>query len=204
MTHLFRHPSVRCIPLILLLSSCTSIELTSIVDTQFLLTGRELPFERILLVYDTGDLARKQSVEYSFGEYLREHSAAEVYHDIDLFSPLRIMTEKEKEWALRDNAIQGVLYIAGGGSGRALRDWLLPEAKDIEKETQAWRTSVIRLFLPSTGQVIWAGSVQGIEGTIDPSSLTTRFYSAVTAELLRRSVLERPAAANPGLRGFNR
>lgn len=205
MKYFYQHPSVRCIPLILfLLSSCSSVDLTTIVDTQFLLTGRELPFERVLLVFDSGDLALKQKVEYSFGKYIKEHTDAEVFYDIDMYSPLKIMSEKEKEWALRDNQIQGVLFLAGRGSGRTLRDWLLPEAKDIETETQAWRTSVIHLFLPATGDVVWAGSVQGVEGVITEPLLKKSFYGAVTGDLLRRGILEQPAAVNPGLRGFNR
>lgn len=200
-----RHPSVRCIPLILLLlSACSSIDLTTIADTQFLLTGRELPFENVLIVYDIGDLALKQEVEYAFGKYIEEHTDTEVFYDIDMYSPLKIMSEKEKEWALRDNQIQGVLFIAGKGSGRPLRDWLLPEAEDIQTQTQAWRTSVIRLFLPATGDVVWAGSVQGVEGMLTGSLLKKSFYSAVTGDLLRRGILQPPAAVNPGLRGFNR
>jgi hypothetical protein len=96
------------------------------------------------------------------------------------------------------------LYISGGGGGRPLRDWLLPEAADIDTDTQAWKSSAVKLFLPSTGQVVWAGSIAGTDAIVSEDLLSSRFFNAVTSDLIRRGILDIPRVANPGLRGFNR
>lgn len=186
------------------ISGCASVELSSILDTQFLLTTRDLPFNSVLVVYDTKDLARKQEFEQAVTDYLREHTAAQVHADIDLYSPLKQLEDKEKIWALRDNSIQAVLYLPGGGSGRPLRDWLLPEAPEIDTETPAWKSSTAKLFLPATAQVVWAGSVMGHEGYVGEELRSRAFYSAIVADLVGHGILEIPRVENPGLRGFNR
>ncbi|MFZ1731827.1 MAG: hypothetical protein WBQ23_02465 [Bacteroidota bacterium] len=186
------------------MAGCTSVELTSVVDSQFLLGSRLLPLNSVLIVYDSRDLALKQEFESGFKDYLQGNSSAEVYLDIDLYSPLKKLEEKEKEWALRDNKIDGVIYFSSGGSGRSLREWLLPEAKDIETETQAWKSSAVKVFLPSTGQVVWAGNITGSDAFVGEALLSRSFFSAVSGDLVRRGILDIPRIANPGLRGFNR
>lgn len=187
-----------------LLSGCASVELSSITDTQFLLTTRDLPFNSVLVVYDSKDLARKQEFEHALAEYLRGHTAAQVHADIDLYSPLKQLEDKEKTWALRDNSIQAVLYMHGGGSGRPLRDWLLPEAPDLDTETPAWKSSVVKLFLPATAQVVWAGNVAGHEAMVDEKLFGRAFSSAIVADLVGHGMLEMPRIDNPAMRGFNR
>ncbi|MDX9757906.1 MAG: hypothetical protein RBU27_01995 [Bacteroidota bacterium] len=187
-----------------LLSGCASVELSSILDTQFLLTTRDLPFNSVLVVYDSKDLARKQEFEHAFAAYLREHTDAQIHADIDLYSPLKRLEEKEKTWALRDNSIQAVLYMHGGGGGRSLRDWLLPEAPDLDTETPAWKSSAVKLFLPATAQVVWAGSVMGHEGYVGEELRSRAFFSAVVADLVGHGMLDMPRVDNPALRGFNR
>ena len=188
----------------MLLAGCSPVELTSVIDTQFLLTSRDIPINSLLVVYDSKDLALKQQFEEGFAEYLRENSAAQVFADIDLYSPLKKMEDREKTWAIRDNSISAVLYVYGGGSGRSLRDWLLPEAADIDTETQAWKSSAARLFLPATGQVVWAGNVTGQIAYVGEDLFGSGFYSAVTADLIKRGILEVPRVQNPAMRGFNR
>jgi hypothetical protein len=190
--------------LFLAITACSSVELTSVVDTQFLLGSRLFPLNSILVVYDSRDLALKQEFETSFSAYLTDNAAVKVYSDIELYSPLKKVEEKEKEWALRDNSINGVIYISGGGSGRSLRDWLLPEAAEIDTDTQAWKSSAVKLFLPSTGQVVWAGNVAGNDAYVGEGLLSRGFFSAVNSDLVRRGILDIPRSANPGLRGFNR
>ncbi len=190
--------------LLLTLAGCSSVNLTSVVDTQFLLGSRLLPLQGLLVVYDSRDLTLKQDFETSFAEYIRENTSAIAHTDIELYSPLKNLDEKEKIWALKDSYIDGVLYIYGGGSGRPLRDWLLPEAKDIDKETQAWKSSAVKLFLPSTGVVVWAGNVEGNDAFVGEELNSGGFFSAVVADLVRRGILEVPRSENPGLRGFNR
>ena len=187
-----------------LLTACSSVELTSVVDTQFLLGNRVLPLSNILIVYDSRNLPEKDEFEAAFSAYLRESGTVLVYRDIDLYSPLKKMTDKEKLWALKDEGIDGVLYLNGGGSGRALREWLYPEAKDIETSTPAWTSGTVKLFLPATGQVIWVGSVADY-GSVVHSDLNSRgFFSAVSSDLLRRGIIEEAIDHSPGLRGFNR
>lgn len=186
------------------LSSCSTVELTSVVDTQFLLTTRDIPLNSLLVVYDTKDLALKQQFEAEFAEYLRKNTSAQVYQDIELYSPLKNMSEQEKVWAIRDNSIAAVLYVSGGGSGRPLRDWLLPESPDIDTQTQAWKSSAARLFLPATGQVVWAGNIEGGINYIGEDMFTGGFYSAITSDLVRRGILDVPRVENPAMRGFNR
>jgi hypothetical protein len=189
---------------LLMLAGCSTVELTSVVDTQFLLTTRDLPFNSVLVVYDTKDLALKQKFEYAFSEYLRENSATQVHADIDLYSPLKQMEEKEKTWALRDNNIVAVLYFQGGGSGRSLRDWLLPEAPDIDISTAAWKSGAAKVFIPTTGQVVWAGNVAEHDAFVGEELISSGFYSAVVSDLVRRGFLESPRVENPAMRGFNR
>lgn len=189
---------------LLLLTGCSSVELTSVVDTQFLLTTRDLPFNSILVVYDTKDLALKQEFEYGLVEYLRGNSAAQAHADIDLYSPLKKMEDKEKTWALRDNNIVAVLYFHGGGSGRSLRDWLLPEAPDIDISTAAWKSGAAKVFIPTTGQVVWAGNVAEHDAFVGEELISGGFYSAVVSDLIRRGFLEAPRVENPAMRGFNR
>ncbi len=199
----------RFLPLYLLVAlfvvtGCAPMELSSVVDTQFLLGSRDLPMSNVLVVYDSRDLTVKQEFELAFSEYLEANSAVKAHTDIELYSPLKKLSEKEKEWALRDNNIDGVLYISGGGSGRSLREWLLPESPDIDIETQAWKSSDVRIFLPTTAQVVWAGSLQERDAVLNEDFLSRGFYSAVTSDLVRRGILDIPRVANPGLRGFNR
>ncbi|MBR9976228.1 MAG: hypothetical protein KFF77_11650 [Bacteroidetes bacterium] len=185
-------------------TSCSTVELTSVVDTQFLLTTRDIPLNSMMVVYDTKDLALKQRFEAEFAEYLRDNTSAQVYLDIELYSPLKNMPEQEKVWAIRDNSIAAVLYVSGGGSGRPLRDWLLPESPDIDTETQAWKSSAARLFLPATGQVIWAGNIEGGINYVGVELISGSFYSAITSDLIRRGILAVPRVENPAMRGFNR
>ncbi len=195
------------LPLIITLAfsvGCSTVELTSVVDTQFLLGSRLFPLGSVLVVYDSRDLALKQEFESEFKDYLGENSSVQVRTDIELYSPLKRMEEKEKVWALKDNSIAAVIYISGGGSGRQLRDWLLPEAPDIDTDTQAWKSSVVKLFLPSTAQVVWAGSIAGHESSTGEDLFSRGFFSAVTGDLIRRGILDVPRAVSPGLPGFNR
>jgi hypothetical protein len=62
----------------------------------------------------------------------------------------------------------------------------------------------VKLFLPSTGQVVWAGSIEGIDAYVGEELNSRSFYSAVVGDLVRRGILDIPRAENPGLRGFNR
>gem|GEM_PF-1456669 len=189
---------------LILLTSCGGIELTSVVDTQFLLTSRSMPLNNILVVCDTRNLALKDAVESSIANHLRMSSDARVFRDIDLYSPLKTLTEKEKLWAIRDAEIGGVLYMNVGESGRSLRDWLYTEATDIDVETQAWQSSVAKLFIPSTGVVVWAASMPDRD-EVGADLLTSRsFRVALAADLLQRGIIEQPQVRNPGLRGFNR
>ncbi|MCB2205905.1 hypothetical protein KQI65_14275 [bacterium] len=186
------------------LFGCSSVDLNTVVDTQFLLANRSLPLQNILVVYDSHDLAKKDAFEEAFASYLRDNTACIVYRDIDLYSPLKNMSEKEKLWALKDENIDGVLYMFGGNSDRSLREWLYPEAPDIQRDTPAWRSGAIKLFLPKTAQVIWVGSISDY-GSIVYDDLNSRsFFSAVSTDLLRRGIIAAREEANPGLRGFNR
>ncbi len=185
------------------LSSCGGVQLASVTDTQFLLTNRILPLRSMMVVYDTRDLGMKAEVEQSLVEALRSNADVVARRDIDLFSPLKTLSEKEKVWALKDNDVKAVLYIGGKGSGRPLRDWLYTEAKDIDTGTPAWSSSVVRLFLPETGEVIWTGSLSGEE--TGPEVISTRgFASAVASELVRLGMIAVRRPENPALRGFNR
>jgi hypothetical protein len=189
---------------VVLLTACSSVEMTSVVDTQFLLGNRVLPLTNILVVYDSRDLSVKDEFEAAFATYLRESATVKVYRDIDLYSPLKKMTEKEKLWALKDEGIEGVLYLNGGGSGRSLREWLYTDAKDIETTTAAWMSGTIKLFLPVTGQVIWVGSVADYGSVVYDDLNARSFFSAVSSDLLRRGIIEEQIDQSPGLRGFNR
>ncbi|MBE0644263.1 MAG: hypothetical protein IH600_09300 [Bacteroidetes bacterium] len=200
-------PRLAILPLVILIlafAGCSTVELTSVVDTQFLLGSRLMPLQTVLVVYDTRDLALKQDFESSFADYIRANTSTIVHTDIELYSPLKKLEDKEKVWALKDNNIDGVIYLYGGGSGRPLRDWLLPEAPEIDADTPAWKSSAVKLFLPSTGQVVWAGSVVGLDAFVGVELNSRGFFSAVVGDLVRRGMLDIPRPANPGLRGFNR
>ncbi len=186
------------------LAGCSSVDLNTVVDTQFLLANRTLPLQSVLVVYDSRDLAAKDEFEAALASYLRESSDARVYRDLDLYSPLKNMSEKEKLWALKDEGIDGVLYLSGGQSGRSLREWLHPEAADIDTNTPAWQTGTIKLFLPTSGQVIWVGSVKDYGSVVYDDLNSSSFFSAVSSDLLRRGILAMKTDRNPGLRGFNR
>ncbi|MDT8324006.1 MAG: hypothetical protein RRA94_07850 [Bacteroidota bacterium] len=189
---------------LLLCAACSSVDLNTVVDTQFLLANRTLPLQSLLVVYDTRDLAAKDEFEGALASHLRESSDATVYRDIDLYSPLKNMSDKEKLWALKDEGIDGILYLSGGPGERSMRDWLYPEAADIDRNTPAWQTGTIKLFLPNSGQVIWVGSVKDY-GSVVYDDLNSRgFFSAVSSDLLRRGILDEKRDPNPGLRGFNR
>ena len=188
----------------LIMASCSSVELTSVIDTQFLLTTRDIPLNSLLVVYDAKDLALKQRFESEFAEYLRDNTSAQVHTDIELYLPLKNMSDQEKVWAIRDNSITAVLYVSGGGSGRPLRDWLLPESPDIDTQTQAWKSSAARLFLPATAQVVWAGNIAGGINFIGEDMFSGSFYGAITSDLIKRGILAPPVVENPAMRGFNR
>lgn len=204
MRHTIRRPILLPLVIAIVTAGCSPVELTSVVDTQFLLGSRMFPLNSVLIVYDSRDLAMKQEFESDFRDYLIRNSSAQVHTDIELYSPLKRMAEKEKIWALKDNGIVAVIYIPGGGSGRPLRDWLLPEAPEIDTETQAWKSSVVKVFLPATAQVVWAGSIAGTQDASGEVLHSKGFFSAVTADLIRRGILDIPRAASPGLPGFNR
>jgi hypothetical protein len=189
---------------LVLFTGCASVDLNTVVDTQFLLANRTLPLQNLLVVYDTRDLAAKDEFEGALASYLRESSDASVYRDIDLYSPLKNMSEKEKLWALKDEGIDGILYLSGGQSARSLREWLYPEAADIDTNTPAWQTGTVKLFLPSSGQVIWVGSVKDYGSVVYDDLNSSGFFSAVSSDLLRRGILTVKSERNPGLRGFNR
>ena len=188
----------------ILFSSCAPVNLTSVVDTQFILANRDLPLENLLIVYDARDLGVKGEFEAAFTEYLRENANVRALRDLDLYSPLKKMTDREKLWALKDESIDGVLYLNGGGSGRSLREWLYPEAADLETDTPAWRGGTVKWFLPKTGKVIWVGSVEDAGGLVDEELNSRGFFSAVTSDFLQRGIIAAREVQNPGLRGFNR
>lgn len=183
--------------------ACGPMELTSVVDTQYLLGNRELPLDNLLVVFDSRDLAFKERLETAFVEFLEQNSDANAYRDIALYSPLKKMNEKEKLWALKDQSIDGVLYIDGGGSGRSIREWLYPDAT-IDTGTTAWKNGTVKLFLPESGGVIWIGSIPGQQGRSGEELESRRFYSAVTNDLLRQGILQKQSPRNPGLPGYNR
>ena len=187
-----------------LCGGCSSVELNSLVDTQFLLANRILPLQNILVVYDTRDLAEKDAFEKEFADYLRGSANVNVFRDIDLYSPLKNMSDKEKLWALKDEGIEGVLYLFGGDSQRSLREWLYPEAPDIDRNTPAWQTGVIKLFLPTTAQVIWVGSIAEYGSVVYEDLNSSAFFSAVSSDLLRRGIIDVQEDTSPGLRGFIR
>ena len=187
----------------LALPACGPMELTSVVDTQYLMGNRDLPLQNLLVVYDSRDLALKDRLETAFTEFLEENSDAKAFRDIALYSPLKKLSEKEKLWALKDQSIEGVLYIDGGGSGRSIREWLYPEAK-IDTGTTAWQNGTVRLFQPKSGTVIWIGSIPGQQGRVGEDLESRRFYSAVTNDLLRQGILQKQRPKNPALPGFNR
>lgn len=189
---------------VILFGGCAPVNLTSVVDTQFILANRDLPLKNLLIVYDTRDLGLKGEFEAAFTEYVRENSDARALRDLDLYSPLKKMTDREKLWALKDESIDGVLYLNGGGSGRSLREWLYPEAKELETDTPAWRGGTVKLFLPKTGQVIWVGSVEDAGGLVDEELNSRGLFSAVTNDLLQRGIVPARRVENPALRGFNR
>jgi hypothetical protein len=204
MSAMYRRLAVLAFISLSLTAGCSTVDLSTVVDTQFLLTSRDLPLNSLLVVYDAKDLALKQEFEGAFAEYLREHTSAEVRTDIELYSPLKQMEEREKVWALRDNKITAVLYVYGGGSGRPLRDWLLPEAPDLDTGTPAWKSSAAKIFLPATAQVVWAGNVVGQDALVRENLFSRGFYSAIVSDLVRRGFLDVPHVANPAMRGFNR
>ncbi len=187
-----------------MLGGCSSVELNSVVDTQFLLANRILPLQNILVVYDSRDLAAKDAFEAAFADYLRGSANVNVFRDIDLYSPLKNMSDKEKLWALKDEGIEGVLYLFGGDSQRSLREWLYPDAPDIDKNTPAWQTGAIKLFLPTTAQVIWVGSIADYGSVVYEDLNSRSFFSAVSSDLLRRGIIAVQEDTSPGLRGFNR
>ena len=185
------------------LPACAPMELTSVVDTQYLMGNRDLPLQNLLVVFDSRDLALKDRLESAFAEFLDENSDAKAFRDIALYSPLKNLSEKEKLWALKDQSIDGVLYIDGGGSGRSIREWLYPEA-GIDTGTTAWQNATVRLFQPKSGSVIWIGSIPARQAKT-PEDLESRgFYSAVTSDLLRQGILDKQRPRNPALPGFNR
>ncbi len=186
------------------LGGCAPVNLTSVVDTQFILANRDLPLKNLLVVYDARDLGLKGEFEASFTAYLRDNAEVRALRDLDLYSPLKKMTDREKLWALKDESIDGVLYLYGGGSGRDLREWLYPDAADLETDTPAWRSGTVKLFLPKTGQVIWVGSVEDAGGLVDEELNSRGLFSAVTSDLLQRGIIEARRIENPALRGFNR
>jgi len=178
--------------------------MTTVVDTQFLLGNRNVPLGNLLVVYDSRDLDVKQRFETGFSEHLREIAEVRALRDVDLFSPLKQMTEKEKLWVLKDENIDGILYLDGGGSGRSLREWLYPEAENIATNTPAWENGIVKLFLPQNGQVIWIGSVPGHNGPVDENLLSRRFFTAVTSDLMLHGILQLRQRGTPGMPGFNR
>ncbi len=188
---------------VLILSACGPMELTSVVDTQYLMGNRDLPLQNVLVVYDSRDLALKDRFETAFMKFLEENTDAKAFRDIALYSPLKKLSDKEKLWALKDQSIDGVLYISGGGSGRSIREWLYPEA-EIDTGTTAWQSGTAKLFLPKSGGVIWIGSIPGTQGSAGEDLESRRFYSAVTNDLLQQGILQKQRPRNPALPGFNR
>ncbi|MBN1448093.1 MAG: hypothetical protein JXA28_09190 [Bacteroidetes bacterium] len=185
-------------------TACGPVEMTTVVDTQFLLGNRALPLRNLIVVFDGSDFDIKQRFEAAFVKYLAENAELRAFRDVDLYTPLKQMTDKEKLWALKDESIDGILYIDGGGSGRSLREWLYPEAPDIETTTIAWKSGTVRLFLPQTGQVIWVGNVTGHSGTVGEDLMSRRFYGAVTSDLILHGILQQRRPQNPAMPGFNR
>lgn len=199
----YRIPRI-AVPVLLFLTACAGVDMSSVVDTQFLMTNRDLPLQNLLVVYDSRDLALKDDFEMEFASYLRENAEIKVHRDIDLFTPLKNMTDKEKVWALKDASIDGVIYMNGGLSGRPLREWLYPEAPELDTKTPAWTGGTIKLFLPRTAQVVWVGNVSEAGGMAGEELNTRGFFSAVTLDLVRRGIIAQPRDRTPGLRGFNR
>jgi hypothetical protein len=189
---------------LMLFSACGSMELSTVADTQFLMSTRTLPFERILVVCDTRDLGLKAELEEGMSRYLMETAGVQAFRDIDLYSPLKTLSEKEKVWALKDAGINAVLYMYAGGSGRSLRDWVYPEAPDVDVTTQAWQSSGVRLIIPETGQVVWVAGLPGESQVVSPETPARKLYAAVTADLLQRRFLALPTEDQPLIRGFNR
>ena len=200
----FNHSLLFAAFLSLAVQSCGSLELATVADTQFILTTRTLPLTCILVACDTRDLNFKSAMETDLALYLREHASVIVFRDIDLFSPLKSMTDKEKLWALKDAGIQGVLFLNGGGSGRSLRDWLYPDAMDLDTKTQAWVATCGRLFIPESGSVIWAAGLPEQEQRVTHDHLTRSFHAAIVGDLLLRGFIAVPVEEQPMIRGFNR
>jgi hypothetical protein len=199
-----KHAAALLTALTFSLAACSGIELTSVVDTQFLMTTRSLPFTTVLVVCDTRDLGLKGAMEEGLAVHLQRDIGLTAYRDIDLYSPLKTLSEREKVWALKDAEIQAVLYIDAGGSGRPLRDWLHTEAADVDTLTQAWQSSSVLLFLPDLGQVVWAAGLPGETQKVTSDLNTRSFYTAISSDLLRRRIIAVETSSQPLIRGFNR
>lgn len=189
---------------IIAFTSCGSMELATVADTQYLLTSRSMPLTSLLVVCDTRDLGFKSEMETGLTGYLKEEVGINVYRDIDLYSPLKTLSEKEKLWALKDAGIQAVMYLDAGGSGRSLREWLYPDSPDLDMKTQAWQSSCVRLFTPEKAQVVWVAGVEGETQKVTGELLGRSFYAAVTGDLLKRGILAIAIDDQPMIRGFNR
>ncbi|MCZ7554858.1 MAG: hypothetical protein M5R41_00465 [Bacteroidia bacterium] len=197
-------PALPLLAVVFLVSACGTLDIAAVADTQFMMSTRTLPFERILVVCDTRDLGLKSELEEGMKRYLEETAGVEAFRDLDLFTPLKTLSEKEKVWALKDAGINVVLYMSAGGSGRSLRDWLYTEAEDVDKTTQAWQSSVVRLIIPETGQVVWAAGLPGESQLITSETPARKLYAAITSDLLKRGFLALPTDNQPLIRGFNR
>jgi hypothetical protein len=189
---------------LVLFPACGSMELSTVADTQFLMSTRTLPFERLLVVCDTRDLGLKAELEEGLSRYLMGIADVKAFRDIDLYSPLKTLSEKEKVWALKDASINAVLYMYAGGSGRSLRDWVFPEAADVDVTTQAWQSSSVRLIIPETGQVVWVAGLPGESQVVSSETPARKLFAAVGADLLKRRFLGMPSDDQPLIRGFNR
>jgi hypothetical protein len=187
-----------------LLAGCSSVELTSIADTEYLMTSRRGVLEKILVVYDGKDLTTKASWEDAVSSYIAQNTTTRAVKDIDLFSPMRVYTQKERVTIFREEHIDGILLLEGGGSGRTPADWTLPTAQQAALQSPAWKQGQMRLVLPADGRIAWFAAVPNLTGGIlGPEQLTRSFVAAIGGELLRFNFVELRQDERPGMKGFN-
>jgi hypothetical protein len=117
---------------------------------------------------------------------------------------MRSYTQKERVTIFREEHIDAVLLLEGGGSGRTPADWTLPTASAASLQSPAWKQGHLRLVIPSDGRIAWIAVVPELGGGIlGPAQLTRSFVAAIGGELLRSSFVELRADERPGMRGFN-
>ena len=188
---------------LLLISSCTTIEMTALTDREFLIEGVGIPFRTVLVAYDGSELVDKDAFEAAFVEYIVGNTSARALPDLELFPPLRKQETKQRAATLKDEGVDCVLVINGGGLSRP-EMWSVKGKSDFEN-FEAWRGMQFRLVQVATGRVVWMGkSVEATDPLLVRTDLNRDLVTSVGAELLKYGFLEVKTSDGPVMRGFNR